>query len=79
VHPAEDDLLKRITLDPGICHGEPCIRGLRHPVEAVLEWLGAGTSHEILADYPDLEREDILAALLYAKRLSQVKRITRTA
>lgn len=77
---SEADLIKRITIDPGICHGKPCIRGLRYPVETVLQWLSAGMSNEdILADYPDLERDDILAALLYAARLSQVKHITRTA
>lgn len=54
----------RITLDPAICHGKPCIRGLRYPVENLLELLAGGMSVEqILADYEDLEREDILAAL----------------
>ncbi len=60
-----------ITSDPAICHGKPCIRGLRYPVESVLEWFAAGmTIEEVLADYPDLEREDILAALAYAARLA---------
>ena len=54
----------RITIDPEICHGKPCIRGLRYPIETILELLSAGmTTEEILADYEDLEREDILAAL----------------
>lgn len=67
---------ERITIDPAICHGKPCIRGMRYPVELILELLSAGmTTEEILADYPDLEREDILAALAYAARLSQVKRL----
>ena len=66
----------RITIDPAICHGKPCIRGLRYPVENVLEWLASGMSiEEILADYEDLEREDILAALSYAARLTHVKRL----
>jgi len=65
----------RITIDPEICHGKPCIRGLRYPVETILEWLASGmTTEEILADYEDLEREDILAALAYAARLTHVKR-----
>jgi uncharacterized protein (DUF433 family) len=73
-------LAERITLDPAICHGKPTIRGLRYPVEMILELLSAGMSSEdILADYEDLEREDILAALAYAARLSQVKRIERLA
>ncbi len=67
-----------ITVDPAICHGKPCIRGLRYPVENVLEWLASGMStEEILADYPDLNKEDILAVLSYAARLSHVKRFER--
>lgn len=70
-----DDLLKRITVDPQICHGKPVVRGLRYPVEMLLELMSAGmTIDEILADYGDLEREDLLAVLSYATRLSQVKR-----
>jgi uncharacterized protein (DUF433 family) len=69
-------LAERITVDPDICHGKPCIRGLRYPVETILELLSSGmTTDEILADYEDLERDDILAALSFAARLSQVKRI----
>ena len=69
-------LLERITIDPDICHGKPCIRGLRYPVETILELLSAGmTIEEILADYDDLERQDILAVLAFAARLSQVKRL----
>lgn len=71
-----DALLKRITIDPNICHGKPCIRGLRYPVEMLLELLASGmTIEEILADYEDLEKEDILAALVFTTRLSQIKRI----
>ena len=70
----------RITIDPAICHGKPCIRGLRYPVENVLEWLASGMSiEEILADYEDLEREDILAALSFAARLAHVKRLEHLA
>ena len=69
-------LADRITIDPKICHGKPTIRGLRYPVETILELLSSGmTSDEILADYEDLEPEDILAVLDFARRLSQVKRI----
>lgn len=56
--------LYRITSDPAICHGAPTVRGLRYPVGSLLELLSAGmTVEEILDDYPDLERDDILAAL----------------
>lgn len=73
-------LYGRITMDADICHGKPCIRGLRYPVETVLEWLSAGmTNEEILADYADLQYEDILAALAFAARLAQVKRIDSLA
>lgn len=70
----------RITIDPAICHGKPCIRGLRYPVESLLELLAGGMSVEqVLEDYEDLEREDILAALSYAARLAQVKRMEALA
>ncbi len=70
-----NDLLERITVDPQICHGKPVVRGLRYPVEILLALMSAGmTTDEILADYEDLEREDLLAVLSYATRLSQVKR-----
>ena len=69
-----------ITIDPNICHGKPCIRGLRYPVEHVLEWLAGGmTIEDILTDYEDLTREDILAALAFAARLTAVKRIESLA
>ena len=74
----ENRLLQRITLDPNICHGKPCIRGLRYPVEFILELLSSGmNAKEIIDDYDDLEQEDILAALLFAARLTQVKSIYR--
>jgi uncharacterized protein (DUF433 family) len=67
---------ERITIDPNIYHGKPCVRGLRYPVEHVLEWLSSGMTHEeILADYEDLEREDIYAVLKFATQLSRVKRL----
>ena len=65
-----------ITIDPDICHGKPCVRGLRYPVETVLDWLAGDMAvDEILADYEDLTREDILAALAFAARMTHVKRI----
>jgi uncharacterized protein (DUF433 family) len=65
------DLLKRITINPDICHGKPVIRDLRYPVETMLELLRSGmTIDEILVDYPDLEREDLLAVLAFATYLN---------
>ncbi len=72
--------IDRITFNPEICHGKPCILGLRYPVQNVLEWLASGMSvEEILADYEDLEREDILAVLAYAAQIAQVKSVSRLA
>lgn len=72
--------LDRIVMDPQICHGKPTIRGLRYPVEMILDLLSSGMGiDEILADYEDLEREDILAALAYASRLTRVKRMESAA
>ena len=63
------ELLTRITIEPGKCGGKPCIRGKRIRVTDILELLGAGASYEeILRDYSFLEREDILAAIAYAAR-----------
>jgi uncharacterized protein (DUF433 family) len=71
-----DPLLSRITIDPNVCHGKPCIRGLRYPVEWLLELLSSGMSHdEVLADYPDLERDDLRAALAFAAKVTQTKRL----
>jgi len=67
-------LLSRITTDPSICHGQPVVRGLRYPVENMLELLASGMSHEeILADYPDLEPDDLFACLAFAVQLSQLR------
>jgi uncharacterized protein (DUF433 family) len=74
------DLLDRITIDPEICHGKPTLRGLRYTVEMVLGLLSSGmTPEEILGDYEDLEKDDILAALAYATRVTRVKRIEPSA
>jgi uncharacterized protein (DUF433 family) len=69
-------VLERITIDPAVCHGKPCIRGLRYPVATVLEWLASGmTPEDILTDYEDLQQGDIQAVLAYAARLSHVQRM----
>jgi uncharacterized protein (DUF433 family) len=62
----------RITIDPAICTGKPCIRGMRFPVARLLGLLAAGETREtILVSYPYLETEDIDAALLYAAALAE--------
>jgi uncharacterized protein (DUF433 family) len=68
--------LERITSDPAICHGQPTVRGLRYPVETLLELLSAGmTMEEVLADYPDLERDDLLAALEFGALAAGRRRV----
>jgi uncharacterized protein (DUF433 family) len=63
---------QRITIDPAVCTGKPCIRGLRFPVARLLGLLAAGETREaILADYPYLESEDIDEALRYAAYLAE--------
>ena len=60
--------LERITINEKICHGKPCIRGMRWPVEVILDMLTSGmTVQEILEDHPELEEEDIFVSLNYAK------------
>jgi uncharacterized protein (DUF433 family) len=62
------NLLERITINPEILHGKPSIRGMRWSVEMILDLLGSGmSSKEILEDHPELENEDILACLKFAK------------
>ncbi len=65
----QSERLSRITINDDQCGGRPCIRGMRIRVSDILELLAAGAAFdEILADYPYLEREDILAAIQYAAR-----------
>ena len=68
--------LDRITTNPAICHGKPTVRGLRYPVEVLLELLASGmTIEEILEDYPDLERDDLLAALEFGAKTAGMRRV----
>ena len=68
--------LDRITTDPAICHGKPTIRGLRYPVDSLLELLASDmTIEDVLEDYSDLERDDLLAALEFGA-LTSGNRVT---
>jgi uncharacterized protein (DUF433 family) len=68
--------LDRITSDPEICHGQPVIRGLRYPVQTLLELLSAGmTFEEILDDYEEFERDDLLAALEFGALTAGGRRV----
>ena len=63
-------LLNRITINQDICHGKPCIRGMRWPVEVIIDMLGSEmTIEQILEDHPELERADILASLQFAQKM----------
>jgi len=67
-----DDVLSRISIDPNICFGKPCIRGHRIWVSLILDMLAAGMTHaEILEQYPGIEEADILACLAYAAEMSR--------
>jgi len=69
-------LLDRISVDPNICHGTPCIKGTRIPVSVILDNLAEGiTREEILKSYPALQPEDIDAALAYAALLAKERQI----
>lgn len=75
----ESNLINRITVNPDICHGKPTIRNKRYTVDLILDLLSAGSTHEeILEDYPNLEKEDILACLAYASKLSKHNHIRIT-
>lgn len=69
----KQDFLRRITINPKVCHGKPTVRNKRYLVENILELMAAGmTNEEILADYEDLEKEDLQACLLFAAKLAGV-------
>ncbi len=74
----KDTLLKRITINPDICHGKPTIRNMRYPVEMILDLLSAEmTPEEIIKDYPALTKNDIKACLAFASRLTKVKSVNK--
>ena len=70
-------LLERISIDPQICFGKPCIKGTRIWVSLILDLLAGGTSvEELLSDYPQLKREDVLAAIAYGAQVSRERIIS---
>ena len=74
IAPSSATLLSRITIDPEICHGKPVIRGLRYPVESILEYLAGGDSFDdVLAEFADLEREDLQACMEFAAQSLKLK------
>lgn len=67
-----NEILNRIAVDPRICFGKPCVRGTRIWVSLLLDFLASGgTMEEILENYPQLEREDVLAAIAYGAEMSR--------
>ena len=73
-----ETIIDRITINPDICHGKPTIRNMRYPVEMVLDLLASGMTHqEIIADYPAIEEEDIIACLIFAAQLTRVKTLNK--
>ena len=70
--------LERITIDPDVWFGKPCIRGHRITVQEILEWLSNGASQQqILTDYPQLEPDDFLAVYAYAAELAAARKVSR--
>ncbi|MHA2366868.1 MAG: DUF433 domain-containing protein [Candidatus Hodarchaeales archaeon] len=64
------EIFDRITVDPDICHGKPCIKGTRIFVSIILDWLASNTTfEEILDAYPSLSKEDIISVIEYSKKL----------
>jgi len=73
-----DALLERITIDPDVRFGKPCIRGHRITVQEILQWLSSGASQQqILDDYPQLEPDDFLAVYAYAAELAAAAKVSR--
>jgi len=73
---ANENLLSRITTDAAICYGKPGVRSRRYPVETILEYLAGGDPpDELLAEFPDLERADILASLEFSRRMLAAKSV----
>ncbi|ACC81241.1 DUF433 domain-containing protein [Nostoc punctiforme] len=67
---SDNDLLSRISIDPNICFGKPCIRGHRIWVSLILDYLAGGTTiEEVLEAYPSIEREDVLACIAYGAEM----------
>lgn len=72
----EISLLNRISLNPSIGHGKPTIRNSRYLVESILEYLAGGdTVEDLLKEFPDLERADILACIAYATEILKYKEV----
>jgi len=72
----KENLLARITVDPEICHGKPCVRGLRYPVQTILEYLAGGDSIEdLLGEFPDLQRQDIQACLEFSGQMLKTRSV----
>lgn len=68
---ANDDLLDRVTVDPAVCHGQPCIRGTRVPITVILDALAAGMTVEeiIIGHYPTLTADDVLAVMQFRRQM----------
>ena len=75
-----DELLSRIAINPNVCFGKPCIRGHRIWVSLILDFLASGmTAEEILQEYPDLSRDDILACIAYGAEMARERYVDPSA
>jgi uncharacterized protein (DUF433 family) len=72
----QSEILNRITINPEVCHGKPTVRNTRHMVEGILEYLAGGDSiDDILEEFTELEKDDILACLAFAAKSIKFKTI----
>jgi uncharacterized protein (DUF433 family) len=75
---SKEELLKRITINPEICHGKPTVRNMRYPVSMILDLMSAGMSYEeLMEDYPALEKTDFLACLAFAAHMVEFKAVAQ--
>lgn len=71
-----ENIISRITVNPQICHGKPVIRNTRFMVEGIIEYLAGGdTVEDVLKEFPELTKEDVLACLAYATEVMKLKDI----
>jgi len=71
-----ENIISRITVNPEICHGKPVIRNTRFMVEGIIEYLAGGdTVEDVLKEFPELTKEDVLACLAYATEVMKLKDI----
>lgn len=76
----DNNLINRITISPDVCFGKPTIRNTRYSIDLILDLLSSGMSYdEVIDDYPAIQKDDILACISYASKLSKFKIVQNVA